>query len=194
MHAARRVSSRVWFRLVLCAALLGSLAACKTATVEMKDGSQVVGKISESNATTITLTDEDGEEQKVERADVVAIEHPGVAEMITGGTMTAVGLGLLIPGGILFTETEEVPDIGVCTNRVCQDVGDEKEVAAIALLVSGTIFTFAGLGTGISGVVIWTQSRSKASFEGPEARLEIAPTTVTDGQSVYQGAALSLTW
>lgn len=181
-------------RMFLCAAVLGSLVGCRNATIERRDGTTITGKITESDAGSITVADETGEEIAVPRDEVSAIAHAGVGEMITGGVMTAVGLGLLIPGAVIFADEQDQATLETCNDLICDDDEDEL-VLGLGLLIPGAILTVGGVGTLISGGVIYARSVDASEPDTLAVdELRLLPATLSDGRRAYQGMSLRMTW
>lgn len=173
------------------------LSGCgRTATIYLRDGNTLEGKIVRSDESTIYVAEVEKcpkkmrkmrptkvcfhDEVPVLRQEIRDIDHPGTVA-------ASVGFSLAFVGGLfslsLLSEAQE-----------CQ--GDDCFAAGIAMTIYGlpsAILAVGGLIAGIGGTVIWSNS-NKAAKPPESSRPTISPIALTDGEQTYYGVGLSWFW
>lgn len=107
--------------------------------MRLRDGREVRGKISRSDADAVWVESE-GHERLVRRNDVDDVTHPGRTEMVVGGILLAAALGTGIAAGVSSSNCDHPGRAG------CVDA-QLAGVAAVAVGVPGLFLEFDSIAT-----------------------------------------------
>jgi len=139
---------------VIAAAALSSVlgvSGCgQQATVVLRDGRSVTGRIVEKRDRILVVENDDVGRVGIAEASVAEIEHPGTGAMITGGVLLGVGS--------LFLLGAAATDCSGC------------EIVRASGFVMGGELGVSGLGVGVYGLAVHeaSKSRAPAPYEAPQ--------------------------
>lgn len=155
--------------LVLSLPILVLIAGCGTsATLNLRDGRNIEGKIIGSTSSTISVEGQT-EPIVVSRSEVADIDHPGNVAATIGGVLTAYGIANIATG---YEQCERSGNGAYCTG-----------VFLPALL---------GLSLTTYGSVVWVESTRNAEGNGaPQtaARATVVPMVSVDKKEQVYGAS-----
>jgi hypothetical protein len=176
--------------------LFTTTGCSKTATIYMRDGSVIEGKILRSDESSIYVAEVEKcpkkirnmrstkicfhDEVPVLRQEIRDIDHPGTVSASVGYTFAILGGAFSLA---LLSKTQD-----------CQ--GDECFGAGIVMTVFGlpsALVAVVGLITGIGGTVVWSTSHKAAKSPEPSGPT-IGPVALTDGEQTYYGLGLVWSW
>lgn len=152
------------------------VGGCNTAaTIYLKDGRIIEGKIKQSDSQSIYVKSKDSDEVIVVfRQSIKDIDHPGNGHAIVGTVL----------GVAAWTAAITV----VALEADCEGWGCGLGVALIS--VPGFAVAIPSTAVAVWGWTTWAGSRSAAAFEAPR----IAPLAMTDGERMYYGIGMSWSW
>lgn len=183
--------------IVFIGAAILFLASCgRTATIHMRDGSTIEGKIVRSDESSIYVAEVEKcpkktrrfrstkicfhDEVPVLRQEIRDIDHPGDVSASIGLPLAAVAGGYSLA---LYSKSQD-----------CE--GDDCWGPGIAMAIIGlpcAIVAVVGLINGIYGTVVWSSSYKAAKPPEPSGPT-ISPVALTDGEQTYYGVGLSWSW
>lgn len=189
---------RRFIAFIACSLALSLMMACApTATITKMDGSTVEAEIIGSSSGTIEVKSEDEESESVDikRSEISTINHPGDIHMIAGGVTLAGGIGMMVPGFLLFAEEADQNVGDNCTINTCERGDNAQETTSIVLITVGTATAMAGIGVLLWGMNAYLTSTGNAEFEEGDLSFQATPWASVDPDgSTTGGASLSIVW
>jgi hypothetical protein len=143
-------------------ALSIACVGCGTqATIVLKDGNTVHGRIVENRYGTIVAENQSGVFE-VSESQVSDIKHPGTAAMIVGGSLVVLGSLLLASGALTDCSGDQKRDW----------LGDDCELGRIVSMIHGGAGATAGVGVGAFGLGVKAASQARARKPSEEDPLD----------------------
>ena len=184
-------------RVLMVVSMVLFLASCgRTATIHMRDGSTIEGKIVRSDESSIYVAEVEKcpekkrkmrpkkicfhDEVPVLRQEIRDIDHPGGVSASIGLTLAAVAGGYSLA---LYSKSQD------CDGDDCWGHGFAMAVIGLPCAIVAVI----GLLNGIYGIVVWSSSH-KAAKPPETSGPAISPVAITDGEQTYYGVGLRWVW
>lgn len=173
------------------------ITACSSrATITLRDGMTHAGTIQPGTSQSVRYIDEEGVKQKVSRAKIVDIDHPGNGNMVIGYSLVGIAFITMILGSSVGDSSAESasdaanPDAGLGSGYDDDAIG-----GSLAILIAAPILVL-GLTQGILGTIAWSNSRAAAKSGSKATRVPwaVAPIILSDGESPHYGAGMFLTF
>jgi hypothetical protein len=147
---------------LLAIALSHLCGACGTqATIVLKSGDQVKGRILEKRGAVLVARNEEQGTYGVPDYEVQEVRHPGKGAMIAGGVLAGVGAVLLAAGALKE-----------CSDENDESYFDECEFGRGMSLLFGTAGSITGVSIGAYGFAVHESSKARAGRQrelGPES-------------------------